>query len=65
MECLPYAEPDQSAMEAAVGHRVETFAFIELTLLHKAMSSWTVNTAVRATASCSCEKRTGHLTRSS
>lgn len=38
VECLLYAEPDQGAVEVAVGHRVETLAFIELTLLHKTVS---------------------------
>lgn len=55
MECLLYAEPENSAVEVTVGHRAETLAFIELTLLHK----------TDVTASWYRERRMQHLTGSS
>lgn len=55
MECLLNAEPEKGAVEVAVSHRAETFAFIELTLLHK----------TDFTALWYRERRTQHLTGSS
>lgn len=47
MECLLYADPHQGAVEVAAGHGAKTPAFTELTLLHRPVSRWTVNTTVR------------------